>query len=126
MCLFHSKQKGNIMKNCTKKQFIKAFNKASLLNPMIKQMCSTPERGKFYIGKGYGFAIDKGELLYVFSSVKGKGDIIMQYAIKKGARLLDCFDGYLVDFYTRYGFKEYKRELNWTKGEADIVYMERV
>ena len=73
-----------------------------------------------------GYAVsENGELTSVFSCIKGKGDIIMQDAIKNGAKHLDCFDGYLPSFYQRHGFKETRREQNWTAGQPDVVYMER-
>lgn len=73
-----------------------------------------------------GFAIsENGELTSVFSAIQGKGDTIMKEAIKQGAKHLDCFDGYLPTFYARHGFKEVRREKNWTEGEPDVVYMER-
>jgi hypothetical protein len=73
-----------------------------------------------------GYAIsENGELTSVFSCIKGKGDIIMQDAIQNGARHLDCFDGYLPSFYQKHGFKETRREQNWTAGQPDVVYMER-
>ena len=73
-----------------------------------------------------GFAVSAdGELTSVYSTIKGKGDIILEQACKRGACHLDCFDGYLPSFYQRHGFKEVRRELNWTVGQPDIVYMER-
>jgi len=44
-------------------------------------------------------------------------------AIDAGAKTLDCFDLYLPGWYSKFGFKEYKREANWTEGEPDVVYM---
>ena len=73
-----------------------------------------------------GFAVsENGELTSVFSAIQGKGDTIMREAIKQGAKHLDCFDGYLPTLYARHGFHEVRREANWTKGEPDVVYMER-
>ena len=42
------------------------------------------------------------------------------------ARTLDCFDGFLPDFYAEFGFVEYKREPNWDPKGADVVYMRRL
>lgn len=73
-----------------------------------------------------GFALSpSGELTSVFSAIKGKGDHILSNAVRCGACHLDCFDGYLPTFYARHGFKEVKREANWTAGEPDVVFMER-
>lgn len=71
-----------------------------------------------------GFCIrGTGELVALFSTKKGFGDYLVRTAIRKGARHLNCFDGYLVKFYKRNGFVVMKREPNWTKGEPDVVYM---
>lgn len=78
----------------------------------------TPERGVC------GFVIRAdGELTNVFSVGKGNGDDIMRAAIARGARHLDCFDGYLPTFYGRHGFAETRREDNWTPGGPAVVYM---
>ena len=47
----------------------------------------------------------------------------MELVLAKGAQTLDCFDGFLPDFYSKFGFVEYKREPNWVPGKADVVYM---
>lgn len=79
--------------------------------------------------KKSGFALkptDKGdELVNVFSSEKGlnRGDKIMSESVDRGAQTLDALDGYLPKRYEQHGFKEYKREPNWTPGEPDVVYM---
>lgn len=73
-----------------------------------------------------GFAVrSTGELVGVFSTVKGRGDDLLSRATRYGARRLDCFDGYLVDFYKRHGFRVERREANWVAGEPDVVYMTR-
>ena len=53
---------------------------------------------------------------------KGSGDEELARRFLE-ARTLDCFDGYLPDFYSKFGFVEYKREPNWVPGKADVVYM---
>lgn len=70
-----------------------------------------------------GYALNNGELISVFSLVKGRGISIVKHAITQGGYKLDCFDGYLVKLYYKCGFNEVKRELNWVKGEPDVVYM---
>lgn len=73
-----------------------------------------------------GFAVKPdGDLVSVFSTVKGRGDSIVQQALEEGATKLDAFDGYLPGFYKKHGFKEYKREANWTPGGPDVVYMQQ-
>lgn len=71
-----------------------------------------------------GFAIAAhGELVGVFSLVKGRGAELMRHAIYRGAHFLDCFDGYLTSFYASHGFVEVARVQNWTPGGPDVVYM---
>lgn len=71
-----------------------------------------------------GYAIKaSGELVGVFSTIKGRGDAIVSSAIVNGASALDCFDGYLPGFYARHGFVETSRVANWTPGEPDVVFM---
>lgn len=71
-----------------------------------------------------GYAVKpSGELVGVFSTVKGRGDAIVRDAIANGANSLDCFDGYLPKFYGRFGFAETSRAANWTAGEPDVVFM---
>lgn len=64
-----------------------------------------------------------GELVYVWSTKPGHGARIVEAAIEDGATHLDCFDGYLVDFYRRHGFQKVTSLPNWTEGEPDVVYM---
>lgn len=73
---------------------------------------------------GYGIA-KGGELVAVFSTVRGRGAALAAEAADSGARRLDCFDGFLVDFYTRHGWQICGREANWTEGGPDVVYMNR-
>lgn len=77
-----------------------------------------------------GFAIRPGdegnELIGVFSLVKGRGSRLIEAALDMGAERLDCFDGFLVDFYQRHGFVETERVPNWTEGEPDVVFMRKV
>jgi hypothetical protein len=81
-----------------------------------------------------------GELISVFSSVRGRGDAIMAAAVKAGASKLDCFEDpvnkWLPTLYGRYGFKETSRMAwddqyapkNWDYVKRDqppVVFMER-
>jgi len=71
-----------------------------------------------------GFIVKNGgELIAVFSTVKGQGRELIQIAKQCGAEYLDCFDGFLTEFYAKNGFVEVKREPNWTPGGPDVVYM---
>lgn len=72
-----------------------------------------------------GYAVrGDGELLGVFSLVRGRGTKLVQDAVFRGATHLDCFDGYLPAFYARAGFVEVRREPNWAPGGPDIIWME--
>ena len=71
---------------------------------------------------GYGVRLD-GELVGLFSTVKGRGDELVESAKANEAWFLDCFDGYLVRLYSKHGFAETGRVPNWVAGGADVVYM---
>ncbi len=80
-----------------------------------------------------GFAIKPdGDIVSAFSTERGGGrlDNIMRTALSEGGTKLDAFDKLpteskgLPDLYSKYGFKQVKREPNWTKGAPDVVYME--
>ncbi|MFE7463089.1 hypothetical protein ACFU6R_03155 [Streptomyces sp. NPDC057499] len=71
---------------------------------------------------GFGVTSD-GTLIGLFSRVKGRGEVLVNAAIREGARLLDCFDGFLPSYYAGYGFRETERSANWTPGEPDVVFM---
>lgn len=75
--------------------------------------------------KKSGFAVkEDGDLVSVFSTEKGRGDDIVKHAKEVGASKLDAFDnGYLKEFYGKHGFKEYKREPNWSGSGPDVTYM---
>lgn len=74
---------------------------------------------------GYGVKSD-GDLIAVWSTVKGQGKQIVESAVINGAVKLDCFDGFLVDFYSDNGFSVVNRVSNWDgAGFPDVVYMQR-
>ena len=108
--------------------FESAFNLARQV-PQIAEATSTFEDkpGTRYFltgGDASGFAVRaNGELVYVFSVFKGRGDDIVDCAVTNGARHLDCFDGYLTELYARNGFVVSHREPNWAAGGPDVVYM---
>ena len=81
---------------------------------------------RFYLSKDHssGFGIINHELVNLFSLVKGKGKRALHAAIAKGADHLNCFDTWLVSFYSKHGFVEVKREANWTAGQPDVIYMQ--
>jgi len=113
-------------------QFHNRLRLARNNSPIIKKMVHLYEIKDYnkmdcYLSRcgNYGYAINNGELVSVFSRMKNKGNVIMMDAIQNGAIKLDCFDGYLVSFYKKHGFTEIKREKNWDNGQPDIVYMKR-
>lgn len=76
-----------------------------------------------------GFALNGDELINVFSLKKGEGTKAVVNAIKLGGKRLDCLGASSVSdlpkFYSKFGFKEVKREKNWVEGEPDVIFMER-
>ena len=74
------------------------------------------------MASGFGVTYT-GELVGVFSLVRGRGALLVQTAIRRGAERLDCFDGFLVSLYESNGFEETHREPNWTAGQPDVVFM---
>lgn len=72
---------------------------------------------------GYGIT-SSGHLIGLFSLVRGRGASLMAAALADGARTLDCFDGFLTDFYGQHGFVESHRATNWEGAdEPDVVWM---
>jgi hypothetical protein len=118
--------------------FFKAVEEASQRNPRIKEMITryNPEelnKMDTFLTKDMasGFALkpteDGGkEIVSLFSGKKGRGDKLINEAVKQGGDTLDAFDGYLTqELYPKAGFKEYAREPNWTPGSPDVVFMKK-
>lgn len=91
-----------------------------------------PDHADYYLHadekSGFGVAWydeDATELIGVFSTVKGRGDEILTNAESLGANVLDCFDGYLTNFYTARGWVEYNRVRNYVDGQPDVVYLSK-
>lgn len=112
-------------------RFRTAFHAAYAVHPN-RDALTTPDALELDDARCYlsnddasGYAIVAGDLRYVFSTVKGRGDELVADAIRNGARSLDCFDGYLTTLYTRHGFVVVRRVPNWTAGGPDVVYMTR-
>jgi hypothetical protein len=111
-------------------RFDRLFTGARSLSTRIADATSEFEAAadatRYYLTHGAyaGFAIrPDGELVYVFSMVRGLGDVLVQCAILQGATHLDCFDGYLTTLYSRHGFGRVTSLPNWTPGGPDVVYM---
>lgn len=121
----------------SKIDFVLARVNAETVRPMIKDsLCATselPDNAYFYLHadekSGFALVENYGEngydLISVFSSVHGRGDTILNTAQNLGAKTLDCFEGYLVDFYAVRGWIEYAREDNWVKDGPAVVFMSR-
>lgn len=95
-------------------------------SPVHEVSESTSQDDNFYLGLGglCGLIIKAdGELISVFSLVKGQGNDLLSFAIESGAVKLDCFDGYLTEFYKKHGFVSYKIVPNWTQGEPSVHFM---
>lgn len=98
-------------------------------SPVYEVAEATTAEDGFYLDFNgrYGFIVKQdGELIALFSMVRRSGDELVRQAIERGANRLDCFDGYLVGFYERNGFMVTERVANWTPGEPDVVFMQRV
>ena len=110
--------------------FERAFNQARTVRPLVRDATSEFDRiarCRYFLTEDRlsGFAIrDHGELVYLHSRGYGRGDRLVSCALALGAWRLDCFDGYLVNLYGRHGFVEVAREVNWTPGGPDVVFME--
>lgn len=70
-------------------------------------------------GGDAGYALKQdGDLVSVFSKAGAhKGADVVKHALARGAKKLDCFDGYLPEFYDNFGFREYDR-WKWAEQHA--------
>ena len=121
----------------TKSQFIEVYYHARKLSERIANATSSASEVAASTVDSDGFCLDcngrygfivkaNGELIALFSMLKGIGQTLVKFAIERGAKSLDCFDGYLVEFYSKAGFMEVYREPNWNEGGADVVFMHRI
>lgn len=123
--------------DATKIEFVMALTRARDMSDKIKQNVTNPsdlnDRAYYYLHAdgqsgfgllpnmdGYGY-----DLVALWSLIPGRGDAMLDYAQSLGATTLDCFDGFLVNYYAVRGWLEYAREKNWTPGEPDVVFMSR-
>lgn len=123
-----------LYRNVSQTEFLQALKHAQATSLKVQKATSPWDEvqaglgdfDQYFLGTGgmLGFVIKQGgELVAVFSLVKGMGDSIMKAAIANGATHLDCFEGYLTEFYKRHGFCSYKIVPNWTKGEPSVHFM---
>ena len=77
------------------------------------------------IDKKTGYCINSKtfELCNVFSTEKGLGKRLISELSKYTYLHLNCFDGYLKQFYASANFKVYKIENNWSIGGPQVLYM---
>lgn len=117
------------------KEIASAFVQARALVPPEQQGYLSQTSSEEIASSGYsaflstsgrsGFMLTpEGEIQNLFST-EHAGAAALEQAIREGGTRLDCFDGFLPQFYERFGFREVRRESNWTPGGPDVVYMER-
>ena len=113
-------------------EFHQHLTNARNSNPQVKEFTHLYKPHEFskmktflHPDKKSGFAVKPdGDIVSLFSTEKGRGDQLVQHAKKVGGNKLDAFEGYLTNsLYPKHGFKETKREKNWTPGKPDVVYM---
>lgn len=114
--------------------FVREFVAARLTNPEIRNATSAEvadRTGMYRLAIEYGRVVG-GYAVQVNSDFRielcnlwgpGYGSQLVSDALHNGAEVLDCFDGFLPEFYARHGFVEVTREPNWTPGGPDVVYM---
>ncbi|MGW6600585.1 hypothetical protein [Streptomyces sp. NPDC055036] len=111
--------------------YVGALRQARRQSELIAGATSRPEEmstdHSYYLTddfqSGFGVARD-GTLVGLFSLVRGRGmDLVSDAVTHKGAKKLDCFDGFLTGYYKQFGFVETERVPNWTAGEPDVVFM---
>lgn len=112
--------------------FKRFFEEARRVSPLIREMTSSMSGEPYLTHSTYRLSLDgrsgyvvrlDGELVFVFSLERGRGDTLVGRAVCDGAVYLDCFEGHLPKLYARHGFATVSRVLNWTPGGPDVVYM---
>ena len=114
--------------------FVREFVAARLSSPEVRSATSAEvadRTGMYRLATEYGRVVG-GYAVQVNSDFRielcnlwgpGYGSRLVSDALHNGAEVLDCFDGFLPEFYARHGFHETAREPNWTQGAPDVVYM---
>ncbi len=115
--------------------FVNALCHAHEKSHLVRAACSEPlgyldthtVGDEYYLSEDQlsGFAVKaNGELVGVFSLVKGRGAQLMRHATYRGATHLDCFDGFLPTFYAQHGFVVVGSIRNWNGDDHPrVVYM---
>ena len=105
---------GSGFKACTPDEFIAARD-TSTRTPFLSAHTADELAGhRLFLSKDgkVGYALDDhDDLQNVFNNggPKGSGKLAIADAIARGAKTLDCFDGYLPDLYSKAGFEAYGR-----------------
>lgn len=116
----------------THREFALAYARARELNPTIRDMTTPanklPKDATYFLtpdrNSGYIITTD-GTLCALFSNVRGRGDQLLNDAIADGAMRLNHYaTDHLSNLYERHGFREVRREANWTPGRPDVVWRE--
>lgn len=114
----------------SRSEYTAALDWARHTSERIAEATSAPDEmpgdARYFLTEDFrsGFGLTReGTLIGLFSLVKGRGADMVRVAVDKGATNLDCFDGFLPDYYKQFGFVETKRVANWTPGEPDVVFM---
>lgn len=71
-----------------------------------------------------GFGVLNGELIGLFAWPGTWGVWLLHRAMGEGATRLNCFDGFLPEYYAKHGWREVRREPNYEAGGPDVIYME--
>lgn len=129
------------LRAATPEEFVLARDKGTRgawLTPYAPDEIKAKGFKTFMADEGVGYALTPdGDLVNVFnnSTRKGAGQDAVVHAISQGAKTLDALDGFLPDYYSKFGFKLTKR-VKWDdnyapqgwdyakQGRPDIVYME--
>lgn len=111
------------------KRFLNATSQIHRIWKIMRYNVVLPPRmdAQFYMDSegtmGYGVCPD-GELVALWSLVRGQGSTLVKQAVANGATWLTCYDnGFLVEFYTKCGFDQTSREPNQVDGQPDVVRM---
>ena len=122
----------NVTRKVHKHLFKAWLAMARLSSKQVKvNVCSLVELANMDIDSAYlskdcqsGYAVTTdGELVGLFSLVRGRGKALILESILNGVTHLNCFDGVLTELYAIQGFVEVARKKNYIEGKPDVVYM---
>ena len=130
---------GTTFRKVTPEEFINARSQSKRISYLSNTPAEDLAKHDLYLNEfgsvGYAMSPDKDlQMLFNNSQTPGLGAVAVEHGIRKGGKTLDCFDGFLPEYYTRFGFKEYDRidwddayappDWNYGKdGRPDVVFM---